>query len=728
MDSKEKNYSVREFISSTPEIRRDLFFRFDAFQGRNCCIIEDPITSQFFRVGIAEYNFIKKLNGKNSIGQALAQISEVSGLQSIDEHEAFQLVNWLMENQLIQTERSSAADILTTKKEDTHRKKLHTKLNPLFIRIPLFNPDSGLEFLKPIINFFFSKFFFLLWLLVISQAIVLAYNHWNQISVTSIQAILPNNWAWIFTTWFMLKLVHECFHAFACKKFGASVPEAGLTLILLAPMGYVDATSSWRLTSKWQRIVVAGAGMYIELFLAAVSLFIWLRTGPGFVNSFAYNTMITGSVVTIFFNANPLMRFDGYYIFSDILEIPNLYSQGQHRIFLYARKFLIGIQNIELPSLLDKEELIITIYGFCALFWRILVVLSLTITSAFILKGFGIILTLLATISWAWIPLYKFIKYLHSGNEHELPRPKQYCTRFAIILAIITLVALLPYSPAFTASAVVFNPEANVVRAECPGFIDEIFLQKENSVTEHETLMLLRNEDETTNLTNLKYDLQESQIKAEEHLSENETAKYQSELGKIESLKKQIAQAQKYIDTLTIKSPISGYGIPDPHEWKLGYYVDSGISLFTVLPIKTTEATLVINQLDAKEFQDRIGKTVLLKLKGVTTPIEGIIKRIVPQATINLPHPALSAVNGGPLPVLPPANNQKNHSPQLLVPHFIASMELINPANTMIREGQTGAVKFRTDNMRFIYQIAYEKVYNYIKQIITHAKQRKLGQ
>jgi len=142
------------------------------------------------------------------------------------------------------------------------------------------------------------------------------------------QSVLaPDNLVLLYVGLILAKAVHEFGHAMACRRFGGEVHVMGIMFMVFTPMPYVDVTSAWAFRSRWQRILVGGAGMLTELFLAALATFIWANTGAGTLHSLTYNMMFVASVSTVLFNANPLMRFDGYYILADLLDIPNLYTQ-----------------------------------------------------------------------------------------------------------------------------------------------------------------------------------------------------------------------------------------------------------------------------------------------------------------------------------------------------------------------------------------------------------------
>lgn len=729
MDKKDKqsgktmNFSVRGFEASQPKIREDLKYKFDSFRGDTYCIIEDPIACQFFRTGVAEYHFIKNLDGKNTVGEALAKMAENSGIQALSHEEAFQILNFLLESQLIKTQQSVDPKELNEAAEKTRFGKLQSEMNPLFMKIPLTNPDEMLNHMKFLTSFFMGKFFFIIWLCVMIFTSYQVMENWNLFTTSSVNAFLPKNWIWIFLSWIVLKMAHESFHAFACKRFGANVPEAGVMLILFAPMTYVDASSSWRLTSKWKRMMIGAAGIYIELFLAAIGALVWLHLGPGTASTVAYNFMLTGSVITLFFNANPLMRFDGYYILSDYFEIPNLYTRSQQKVQLLAKKLLLGVDQIAWPSLLNLEDIIIMVYGCAALVWRFLIVLSLFVSCTFLFKGIGVIFAAISLIAWFWVPFFKIIRYIGHGNEHEIPRIYQYIPRLAISFFVLMFVAFVPYKSTLKAPLVFYSLNAETVRSDAPGFIIEHPLNKEELVNKGELLMKLQNDDEVVNLKMAQIELQQAKVKSDMYLV-REPVRYQAEKDTITALNSKITELDKYVQSLTITAPKAGLAVPSSTKWEDNKYIQSGDQLFTIFPEKSPEAMIVVSQDDSEDFQAHIGKEGLVKLTGTPIILKAKLNSFIPRATTQLPHPALSALNGGPLAVLPPKNDNNQKIPQLIAPHFVGSVTMDLPNNLNIYQGATGILKFEADNSKFVFQMIYERISRYVEKIIERARNK----
>ena len=153
-----------------------------------------------------------------------------------------------------------------------------------------------------------------------------------------------------------IKAIHEFGHAYVCRKFGGEVHVMGVLLMIFTPVPYVDTSSSWGFRNRWQRVAVGSAGMIAEVFVAALATFVWAKSGPGLVHSLCYNVMFVASVSTVIFNANPLLRFDGYYILSDLLEIPNLSQRSSGELRHLWEYGVYGVRPLGKPGRKLRRE------------------------------------------------------------------------------------------------------------------------------------------------------------------------------------------------------------------------------------------------------------------------------------------------------------------------------------------------------------------------------------
>ena len=227
---------------------------------------------------------------------------------------------------LLQTEVTpDSAELLERAAKVDRARWLGNILNPLAVRLRFWHPDRFLERTLPLVNWLVGWRGGVLWMIVVLPAIVLCAQHWQELSENAADRILAaDNILMMALSFLVLKALHELGHGYAVKAFGGIVHEIGIMFLVFAPMPYVDASAASEFRSKWRRALVGAAGMIVEVFIAALALYVWLAVEQGLVRAFAYNVMLVAGISTVLFNGNPLLRYDGYYILSDLLEIPNL--------------------------------------------------------------------------------------------------------------------------------------------------------------------------------------------------------------------------------------------------------------------------------------------------------------------------------------------------------------------------------------------------------------------
>src|SRR4051794_23822206 len=329
-------------------------------------VIEDPLSGKFFLIGCKEWSFVSQLDGAQTIAVAVGRSASQMGTEALSEQEAISVARWLVEQGL-----ARPVDVLTSAPTDRkkHGPKKKLPFNPLAWKLPLGSPDRFLLAVAPATNWLWSGWFLLVWLLLGAFAVAKIVAHASDLRSLPMEVLDQQNWLRLAIVYCVLKLFHELAHGLACRHFGVPVRQAGIIFLMLAPMPFVDVSRAWRLPSRWQRIVISAAGMYIELFLAFIAISIWTPTSLATVDRICIDVALLASLHTLAFNANPLMRFDGYYILADALSIPNLYNESQQRISALARYWFGGVDVVSPPVPL-RQRIISSLYGGLSLTWR----------------------------------------------------------------------------------------------------------------------------------------------------------------------------------------------------------------------------------------------------------------------------------------------------------------------------------------------------------------------
>jgi len=326
------------------------------FRGRDWWIVEDPATNQYFRMNRPAYRFVGLLDGRRSVGEVWTLCAQTLDVEAPTQGEAIALLGQLYAANLLSTEGGTlSGDAEALFRRYGRRRTLETQsrlASFLSLRIPLFDPDRLLGALAGALGWVFSVWGLVIWAAMVAMGVAALAGRWEELARASSRAMSGENLPWLYGAFVVAKVVHELAHGVACKVFGSregaggEVHAMGVMLLVLLPAPYVDATSAWGLRSKWRRITVGGAGMLAEVALAAAAAMVWTRAAEGsVVAAVAANVIFIAGVSTVLFNANPLLRYDGYYMLSDWLEAPNLQQRSREFIKGVVKRRVWGVRK-----------------------------------------------------------------------------------------------------------------------------------------------------------------------------------------------------------------------------------------------------------------------------------------------------------------------------------------------------------------------------------------------
>src|SRR3954454_10470826 len=289
-------------VTLKPKLRGTAQISRQYYKGERWYVVRDAASNQFHRLSDAAYRFVGLLDGTRTVGEAWDLVGGQLADDAPTQPEVIQILSQLYAANLIETDIPPDATVLLRRHKQFQKRQMQGRLmNILFPRIPLWDPDRFLKRWLPVMRIFLSKFGVILWFAVVVSAVALIAPQWTELkdaakSTIDLQA-KPENALLLWLTFVLIKFIHECGHAFACRRFGGEVHEMGIMFLVFVPTPYVDASSAWSFPSKWKRMFVGAGGMIIELFVAALCAFVWLNTNPNeLINQLAYNTMLIASV------------------------------------------------------------------------------------------------------------------------------------------------------------------------------------------------------------------------------------------------------------------------------------------------------------------------------------------------------------------------------------------------------------------------------------------------
>ena len=649
------NEQTLEFGQARLKIRNGLRFTMRQTAGDTWYVVEDEGTGKFFRIGVPQYTFLSMLNGRRTVNSALMRTASLLKKHALDEDEIARICKWAIESGLVETELSTSASRQAKREDDQVFAKAMSWVNPVMLKIPLFKPDAMITALEKYVGWLVSWGGAILWCLVVCYGFLQLALHWRSFMSDQIKSFSYYDLVWIAATWTILKLVHELAHAIVCKRLGGNVQSSGVLLLLFIPLPYVDVSSSWRFESKWQRILTAAAGIMMELFIAAIACCVWCWAEPGPWKYHAGNVIATATISTLLFNINPLMRFDGYYILSDSLDIPNLSTHGKQYLDSFFKRMYFGTKIKPLEEI-GWRSLAVKVYGLLAKLWFFTIAIGISIGASNIIEGFGLILVMVSLALWFLVPTIRGAWYVLRGTDFEKPNRMWFASAVSLTVLIIAGFLYLCPSPTVVAAPLVVDYDQHkVVRAETPGFVREIRVTDGDYVQQGDLLIQLENPEMQAEYKSLVIDIKISMLKIDSYLKEEDIAGLKLEREYLEAARQRRSEIEMSLTDLEVRAIRSGHVLAMDLPTKLDTYLERGDEILSIGDQEKIHGIALARQEDIGWLKGQEGTDIELFLWGrhEDEVISGQIKRVNPRARDDLPHPAFSAGNGGPLTVVP---------------------------------------------------------------------------
>ena len=417
-------------------LRKDLHITRQRTRGGPRYVIHDPSAFQNHAFSFHDYQIMCAIVPHRSLEQVFAGLVEDQSIQEDEEQRFYEFVLWLNETGLLQLPVGQSDTLFERYKRKQKGRRSAFMRALVSLKIPLWNPDLFLQRTLRYIRWLFDKPGLILWcglmLLVAWKCTGRLGEMFGQTSNLLSLGNLPFLWVALVG----LKVLHEFGHAYACRRFGGAVPEMGVVFIILTPCAYVDATASWKFDQR-ARVAVAMAGMYVETLIAGIFALIWAGTQPGFLHEVALNVVILASATTLFLNINPLMKFDGYYIFSDLMSVFNLQERAFKSLKGWVGSVLLGQPRQE-RDYSRGEKWLYAMYGPAAVVYRAMLafmIIGLVMTQW---PGAGLVLGAAFVFVLIVQPVFRAFVFLWSSADTEKVR-----TRARLVAASCVVMALV---------------------------------------------------------------------------------------------------------------------------------------------------------------------------------------------------------------------------------------------------------------------------------------------
>ena len=675
-------------------LRAGVRVRRQNFRGERWFVLENPLTNEFFRLTPAAYAFVARLDPKRSVDEVWRECLERVPGDAPGQEEVLQLLAQLYFASLLQYDHAAnSAELFDRYRKRQQREWRARLLNIMFMRFPLLDPDRFLVRTLPVVGRFINLFGAVLWLGVVVAALKVAADNWEALKQQSQAVLAPGNLPLFYLGLVIIKTIHEFGHAYFTRKFGGQVHVMGVMLMIFTPVPYVDASSSWGFRSRGQRLLVGAAGMIAELSFASLLTFVWASTGHGTSHSLAYNMMFTASVSTVVFNANPLLRFDGYYMLSDLLEIPNLSQRANQHLRHLCERWLFGLKKSESPARTRSEAVWLAVYGVASGVYRVIVFGGILLVVADHFFLIGIVMAAACFISWITVPVGKFIHYLTSSPKLDRQRPRAFAVSLTMVAVVLGVLQFVPFPSHFRAPGVMQAQQWTQVVNETAGHLTELLAPPGKLVSAGQPLVRLRSVELELELAQARASKVEVETRLRTALA-RETADLKPMRSMLETATNRVAKLLADQMALIVRARHDGLWVAPELNDSVGRWLPRGTSLGLLVNPTRFQFTATVKQEEAAALFARKLAGAEVRLYGqVGDVLETHRWTVVPGGQGVLPSPALGWHAGGEMPV----TRDDPHGVKSAEPFFEVHAELGADERIAFLHGRSGKIRFEQE-------------------------------
>lgn len=624
------------------------------FGGELWYVLQDTYSHRYFRITPQAYAFISRLTPARTVEETWLEFIAQHPDQAPGQEDVVRVLSQLHVANMLYFQELPDNQAIYRRSQTQRRRELQSKLMGfLYTRIYLFDPDRLLNRCSRLIALTTSPAALLAWLAVVLSGAAAAIENWGALSDHSQGLFSLSNLPWLFVSLTTMKLLHEVGHAFVCKRYGGEVHAFGVMFLILTPLPYVDTASTWGFKSRYQRAVVSAAGMMVELFLAAIGALVWSQTSAGIVNSLAYNVMVVGSVSSLLFNGNPLLRFDAYYILADLVDIPNLYQKAQQHWMYLGDRYLLGTPGAESPAHNQRERLWFTFYGAGAFIYRILVstgIILVVMDQWFLVGMFMATVTALTLLVW---PLRKL--YAHLNGPKVAANRRRAVTSAALLLGgLLAFVLFVPFPYSIRAQGVLQANESSVLHTASEAVLVRLAAPSGALLKQGELIAVLGNPELDYEYELARQQASELEVQYRQSLARNRADSAPLEQ-RIAALAIQMSELERLRQQLTVRAPHAGRWVAAAalHE-RSGNWLPRGQALGELVADQRFRFVAVVPQEQADELFRHASARAQLRLAGqsdITLPIPRYT--LIPYQREKLASSALGFAGGGEIAVKP---------------------------------------------------------------------------
>lgn len=634
--------------------------------GSPAWVIEDPVINRFYRIGWLEFECLLRW------GMPAAKVAERIAAETPlhpEPADVLAVAEFLSRHQLLRP-GPEASDRLAaqagTRRWTSWRWWLH---HYLFFRIPLVRPQRLFAAVAPHLGLLFRPATLWAVLALSLLGLTLVFRQWDVFARSVVDSLSPAGLLGFAAALVVAKTLHELGHALVATHFGVRVAHMGIAFVVLWPMLYTDTGESWKLKSRYRRLAVSSAGIVTELGLAGLATLGWALSEPGALKTACLYLATTSWFLTLALNVSPFMRFDGYFILSDLLDFPNLHERSSALARTWLRRSLLGIDEPwpeDFPAARRRQ-----LIAFALVTWvyRLIVFVGIALAVYhFFFKALGIFLFAVEIAWFVALPVWRELRVWWE-RRGQIPAGRRIV--FAVLAAVALLLLAIPWKTEVRGHGmahaarqqVVFSPfAAQIGQVRAPGPVAEGDLLAELDAPDVR-LRSLRN------LASLRaLDTELTGLQAQEKGLDKTGAT----AGRLAEQEAELRSAAGELKRLALHAGFAGIWRDTDPQQQAGVWIGPRAPLGVLVDPRSWQVEAYVGQADIDRLKP--GAPALFYPEGSIAAISGVVAEVDRTRASTIPEAALTTRYGGPIPLAP-------HSEQAIPadPRFRVRVALDSP-------------------------------------------------
>lgn len=612
-------------------------------------LIFDPIRNKFFSIGWAAFQLLSRWN----IGRASLLLEKTSQELALDVQidDVKSLLTFLYGNSLTISSASGSSDDYYKQYKASKPNFLKWLVhNYLFLKIPLVKPTTFLKKTLFLAESFYSKTMsgFIIFLGTIGLYIV--GRQWDSYVATFLYFFNLQGLMFYFISLIGVKVLHELGHAYTSVRCGCKIPTMGIVFLVMYPMLYTDTSDTWRVKSAKDRIHIGAAGMIVELYVACIATFLWAFLPEGVLKSAAFILATTSWVMSILINTNILMRFDGYYIFSDILGIQNLQKRS-FDVGKWRLTELLFSLKLAPPEALPKSMLRkLYIYAWAVWVYRFFLFIGIALlVYYFFFKLLGLALFLVEILWFIIIPVLKFFKKWWKIRKMIIKSVRFYIT--LCVFSGLIFVFIYPWSTSIVIPAIYKSQNKATIYSPEAAYIEKKYVKIGDHVEKDDILLLLKSPEIENDIKLTEHSVNILKLQTQRVAANNEDlSNIQVLVSEIQEKKSELIGLKERQEKLIIRAPISGVVYELENSLHNGRWINQTLSIATIIEPDKASIEGVLSEYDLDRIKIH-AKAKFIPDDPSVNSIWGFVHQIGQANLKVLDIHEISSIYGGMVPV-----------------------------------------------------------------------------